>query len=87
MSMHIIRKALGLLIVDIVLIIGIFVLQFRTDSTILEKIGNLQITLALTEAENNVSELKNKLQVTFNGVNFYTPRVWQGGYSSWTRCL
>ncbi len=71
MSMHIIRKALGLLIVDIVLIIGIFVLQFRTDSTILEKIGNLQITLALTEAENNVSELKNKLQVTFNGVNFY----------------
>jgi len=71
MSIRIIRKALGLLIVDIVLIIGIFVLQFRTDSTIIEKIGNLQATLALTEAENNVSELKNKLQITYNGVNFY----------------
>lgn len=71
MSMRVIRKALGLLIVDIVLIIGIFVLQFRTDSTILEKIGNLQVTLALTEAQDNVSELKNKLQVAYNGVNFY----------------
>ena len=71
MSTRVIRKALGLLVVDIVLIIGIFVLQFRTDSTIIEKIGNLQVTLALTEDQNSTSLLKNKLQVSYNGINFY----------------
>lgn len=44
-----IRKGLGLLIVDIAIIIGIFLLQFRTDSRILEKLGLLQITLEKAE--------------------------------------
>ena len=71
MSIRILKKALGLLIVDIVIIIGIFVLQFRTDSTIIKKIGNLQISLeALDEKEGSIA-YKNKARISYNGVNFY----------------
>ena len=59
MSIQNFRKALGLLIVDTLIIIGIFVLQFRTDSSIIEKIGNLQISLE--KAENSA---KNQQQST-----------------------
>lgn len=67
MSIRNIRKAFILLFVDIVIIIGIFVLQFRTDSSIIEKIGNLQFTLAKAED----SSLENKLQATYNGMSFF----------------
>ena len=62
---------MGLLIVDIVIIIGIFVLQFRTDSSIIKKIGNLQITLMGTEEEGGLSVYKNKFRASYNGINFY----------------
>lgn len=71
MSMRVIKRALGLLIVDIVLIIGIFVLQFRTDSTIIEKIGNLQVSLELNENQEDEKILKNKLQISYNGLNLF----------------
>lgn len=69
--MRVIKRALGLLIVDIVLIIGIFVLQFRTDSTIIEKIGNLQVSLELNENQEDGEILKNKLQISYNGLNLF----------------
>ena len=71
MSIRILKKALGLLIVDIVIIIGIFVLQFRTDSTIIKKIGNLQLTLESQENQNGVITYKNKARISYNGINFY----------------
>ena len=71
MSIRVLKKALGLLIVDIVIIIGIFVLQFRTDSNIIKKIGNLQITLAGAEGQDGESVYKNKLRVSYNGINFF----------------
>ena len=71
MSIRILKKALGLLIVDIVIIIGIFVLQFRTDSTIIKKIGNLQITLETVEGQTDVVTYKNKARISYNGINFY----------------
>lgn len=71
MSIRILRKALGLLIVDIVIIIGIFVLQFRTDSSILEKIGTMQITLEQTENQQNAVVLKNKFLATYNGLSIF----------------
>lgn len=71
MSIRILKKALGLLVVDIVIIIGIFVLQFRTDSSIIEKIGNLQFTFSQSEDENKVVTVNNKLNVTYNGINFF----------------
>ena len=70
--MRVIRKAIGLLIVDIVIIIGIFILQFRTDSSILKKIGNLQISMAKQENESNSDELQNKLEVSYNGITLHT---------------
>ena len=72
MNMRVIRKAIGLLIVDIVIIIGIFILQFRTDSSILKKIGNLQISMAKQENESNSDELQNKLEVSYNGITLHT---------------
>ena len=73
MSIRRIKKALGLLLVDIVLIIGIFVLQFRTDSNIIEKIGNLQITLEKEDNQTNVTVdnplLQNYLYLAYNGMN------------------
>ena len=71
MSIRILKKALGLLIVDIVIIIGIFVLQFRTDSTIIKKIGNLQISLEALDDQNGVVTYKNTARISYNGINFY----------------
>lgn len=69
MSIRIFRKALGLLIADIVIIIGIFVLQFRTDSSIIEKLGSLQITLE--KLENQSDSLKNKFIASYNGITLF----------------
>lgn len=71
MSMRVLRKALGLLIVDFVIIIGIFVLQFRTDSNIIEKIGNLQVTFTKSEVDNEEIVLKNFMKASYNGINIY----------------
>ena len=70
MNIRIVKKAIGLLLADVVIIIGIFVLQFRTDSSIIKKIGGLQVTLAQTE-NGNETALKNKLRVSYNGLNIY----------------
>ena len=81
MSIRIFRKAMGLLLVDIIAIIGIFVLQFRTDSNIIEKLGNLQVTLSKKESTEEVVtpdadeiplQLMNKFIVSYNGVNLYS---------------
>lgn len=71
MSIRFLRKAVGLLIVDIVIIIGIFILQFRTDSSILEKFGNMQITLEQIEDQQNAVVLKNKFLATYNGLSIF----------------
>ena len=69
--MRVIRKAIGLLIVDIVIIIGIFVLQFRTDSSILKKIGNMQISMAYADTPDNSQTLKNEFEITYNGITVH----------------
>ena len=70
--MRVIRKAIGLLIVDIVIIIGIFILQFRTDSSILRKLGNFQITMAKNESPDSTYQLQNKLDVSYNGISIHS---------------
>lgn len=72
MSMHSFRKGLIICLADIFIIIGIFVLQFRTDSTIIEKIGGLQVTLEKQENPENDVFLKNNMVVTYNGLNFFS---------------
>lgn len=63
-----IKKALLFFVVDILVIIGIFVLQFSNDSIITEKNGNLQITLSETKDNNNNTVLRNKFNLIYNGV-------------------
>ena len=70
MRKHPIRKFFGLTILYAVIIIGIFILQFKTESVISQNIGSLRISLAQVEQEDNKTELRNQLQVNFNGVGF-----------------
>ncbi|MCQ2582712.1 MAG: ribosomal protein L7/L12 [Treponema sp.] len=72
MSMRSFRKGLVLAFAELVIIIGIFILQFRTDSTIIEKIGGLQVTLEKLESPENNVALQNKMIVNYNGLNFYS---------------
>ena len=72
MNARVIRKGLGIFIVDIAIIIGIFVLQFRTDSNIIEKIGNLQVTFTKSEAnyeKKSASDSQKTSQSTENSEN------------------
>ena len=66
------RKSVILLAAYAVIIIGIFVVQFKNASIISEKIGNLHITLAEFITEDNSVNLKNRFSAVFNGINFYT---------------
>lgn len=72
MSMRSFRRGLFILLIDLAIIIGIFVLQFRTDSTIIEKIGGLQVTLEKVENPETDVILQNKLVVSYNGLNFFS---------------
>ena len=64
-----IRKSFTLLVIYAVVIIGIFVLQFKNDSIISEKLGSLHVTLLESASEDNNISLKNKFDVKFNGLN------------------
>lgn len=70
MRKHPIRKFLGLTVLYAVIIVGIFILQFKTESVISRNIGSLTVSLAQTEKDNNTTKLKNQLQVRFNGISF-----------------
>jgi hypothetical protein len=69
--MHIVRKSLGLIVLYAAIIVGIFVLQFRSDSVVSEKIGTMHITMAVKKNNNNQIVLKNRLQILFNGISFF----------------
>lgn len=64
------RKSFTLLVIYAVLIVGIFVLQFKNDSIISEKLGSLHVTLLESVSEDNNVSLKNKFNVMFNGLSF-----------------
>lgn len=70
MRKHPIRKFIGLTVLYAVVIVGIFVLQFKTESVLSIGVGSMQITLAQTQTENNELKLKNQLQVVFRGFTF-----------------
>ena len=72
MSMRSFRRGIAITGAYLAIIIGIFVLQFRTDSTIIEKIGSLQVTLEKQDSESSNPDLQNKLIASYNGLNFFT---------------
>lgn len=71
MSMRSFRKGIELFFIYLLVIVGIFVLQFRTDSNIIEKIKGLQITLIKADNDNSVT-LQNKFSLSYNGLNFHS---------------
>lgn len=70
MFAKIIKKALILLAVYSIIIFGIFIIQFKNDSIISEKIGSLHIALLESTGDNKDQALKNKFSVTYNGIAF-----------------
>jgi len=70
MHTHIFRKLIGLAVLYAVIIIGIFTLQFKSDSIIRKNIHAMRITLAETENENRDIVLKNQVNIAYNGMQF-----------------
>ena len=64
------KKSVIFILIYAFLIIGIFVLQFKNDLIISEKIGSLHITLLESVNDEGISSLKNKMTVSFNGITF-----------------
>ena len=64
------RKSLIFFIIYAVIIVGIFVLQFRNESLISKNSGSLHITMAETRNKNQQPVLKNMLNTAFKGIRF-----------------
>ena len=77
-----IRKMFGLAALYAVFIVGIFVVQFRSDSIVRKNIRGLRVTLSETEGEGGQSQLKNSFQVAFNGLLFSADEKSPVTYSS-----
>lgn len=75
MYRHPIRKSLGLIVLYSIIIIGIFVLQFRNESVISKSIGLLSISMAQSQSPEGEFSLKNSLQVSFKGITFTADEV------------
>ena len=69
MRRHPIRKFVGLTVLYAALIVGIFVMQFKTESVINRVFGDLRISLAQTQGDQNLRKLKNQFQVSYRGLN------------------
>ncbi|MGP1458595.1 MAG: hypothetical protein ACTTKL_04730 [Treponema sp.] len=66
----IVRKSVIVFAIYSIAIIGIFILQFKNDSIVSDKIGALRITVLKSAKEEGGAELKNKLNAAFSGINF-----------------
>ena len=63
-----IRKIFGFFVLYAVFIVGVFVIQFRSDSVIRKNVRNLRGTFSETKNDDGKSSLKNSFQITFNGL-------------------
>ncbi|WP_407396428.1 hypothetical protein [Treponema sp.] len=70
MHKHPLRKFLGLTVLYIIVIVGIFVVQFKTESVISRSFGDLSYSVSQTQTENNETKLKNRFSVSFKGLTF-----------------
>ena len=75
MYRHPFRKSFGLTILYIIIIIGIFVLQFKNESLVTRNIGLLSVSLAQTQNQDGSTSLKNSLTVKFKGITFTADEV------------
>ncbi|MBQ7158363.1 MAG: hypothetical protein IJS09_02915 [Treponema sp.] len=70
MLRHPIKKVFGLSVFYSIIIIGIFVLQFKNESVISRNIGLLRFSMAETQDSQGHMQLKNTMQVSFKGISF-----------------
>lgn len=70
MHKHPVRKFLGLLVLYTSIIVGIFVLQFKTESIISKTLGALSLTLAQTQAEDDQVKLKDQFEISYKNIKF-----------------
>lgn len=75
MYFHPVKKSISLVILYSVIIVGIFVLQFRNESVISKNFGSLRISLAQTQDKAGNTSLKNSIQVSFKGISFTADEV------------
>ena len=71
MIKHPIRNFLGLTVLYSVIILGIFLLQFRSEAAISQTFGNLRIQLVETQLDSQQKSLKNNFQTSFLGLNLF----------------
>lgn len=62
---HTIRKVLALTALYCLIILGIFVIQFRNELIINKNIGNIRVTLHETTNQNQESVLENNFQIVY----------------------
>lgn len=72
MHKHPLRKFFGLTALYFIIIVGIFVIQFKTESVISKSFGELSYSVSQTQTENNETRLKNRLYVSYRGITFNT---------------
>lgn len=68
--MRSLRKLIGLAILYAIIIVGIFLIQFRSDSLIRKNFHGIKVTLAQTENNADSASLKNSFQISYNGITF-----------------
>ena len=69
MANHPVRKFFELLLIYVIVIVGIFVSQFKSHLVITENIGALHLSLATTKDENENKTLQNQFTASFKGFN------------------
>ena len=67
--MRSLRKLIGLAILYAIIIVGIFLIQFRNDYLIRKNFHGIKVTLSQAE-HNNSDSLKNYFQISYNGITF-----------------
>lgn len=67
---HPIRKFAGLVVLYTIIIIGLFVLQFRSESAFSRNIGFLRISLQQNVDEKGNTELLNTVKASYKGITF-----------------
>ncbi len=73
MAKHLIRKFLGLTVLYIIIIFGIFAIQFRKELSIFQNFQSLSLRLSSTapQTDGEESTLSNSFRVSGNGVVFF----------------
>ncbi|NLM00382.1 MAG: hypothetical protein GX220_02870 [Treponema sp.] len=74
MAQHPIRKFFGLALLYVIIIFGIFALQFRNRAVISKNFGSMRLTVSHNKATDAKLPYTNGFQVSFNGITFFSDK-------------